>query len=1033
MIKKAVFTVISTNYLAHARVLAKSFLKNHKGFEFYVVFVDEGYEEYLSKNDEFIAISYKDIGLIEPELMGYQYSLLEFATAVKPTVFKHLFKSYGYRDVIFLDPDILVLNELSEILSLLETKSILLTPHTFSPIEGKETTSEECLLKAGIYNLGFIALSYNEEVQSFLDWWTSKLEFKCKVDVENGIFVDQKWIDLVPNYFEGCFILKNREFNIAKWNLHERQITYNKEFLVNQKPIGFFHFSGYSPLKPNRLSINSERYANLNDYPDLKLLCDEYSKNLLDNDFYEVREKENVFIKLSNGVYITDEIREVIRYTRMNGIRIPNLKLNPDLFCAFIFCVNPQIFGSLIPPFIEILLRRRPDVRYHYSNDKGVVDLKQVYNWLKRSCHEEPRYKLLEPYFEYMFTPDAYTLCNNIYKELYKESFPNLYTDNQTKNEFLFQLKLDSEKSYNIPKEILDEYKKSLMFGSIKCLNAILENVNELENKLSLGDISDKNSILHWFITTGARNYNLKLSDILAFEDFMRESKDKIFLQLISYSKNIQKKYFDCLGFLDFSDFFTENLNSDEIISLEEKLFCSIPALNQLEYIYTNNIDLQKKFPKPFESIKELAKHIITKTSYRKREEAWKNKLTIEANNYKQLTGYNLYANHAFKGGMGELTRSLHLSLEHAGLGVNSINIPTANDRLESNYDYNKPIYGMVNANYRENLIVVNASATNVILERYISKSNLKNRKNIAYWTWESENITPEIISASNAIDEVWVPSNYNKEILSAVLDIPIHVIPLIPDIELDSHNYFNKLSEVPNDYTTFGFFFDANSFMERKNPKAVIDSFRIAFSRDDKAILVLKVFNVNRHWQKYLELKRYADDLPILWIEDELSKGQLTSLMNNIDVYVSLHRSEAFGFTMAEAMKLEKPVIATAYSGNMDFMDRESSCLVNYKKIVTTKDYGPYLEGAIWAEPDVAHAAYFMRELHLKKDLREAIGIKAKQKVENVLSSQNIIKAINKARNLTDNSKEESFSLDYKVRDVNNYLENIKEQISNL
>jgi glycosyltransferase involved in cell wall biosynthesis len=185
---------------------------------------------------------------------------------------------------------------------------------------------------------------------------------------------------------------------------------------------------------------------------------------------------------------------------------------------------------------------------------------------------------------------------------------------------------------------------------------------------------------------------------------------------------------------------------------------------------------------------------------------------------------------------------------------------------------------------------------------------------------------------------------------------IPLAVPPLAP--EPPARAAFG----LPERGTAFLFVFDVSSQAERKNPLAVIRAFREAgFSRDE-ATLVLKFTNPAFDRAAIRRLHQEASGLNVLFLDGFMSRRELTSLLNTCDVYVSLHRSEGFGVTILEAMALAKPVIATGYSANLDFMTPANSHLVNYELVTLTKNSGPYPRGFTWAEPDVSHAARLMR-----------------------------------------------------------------------
>ena len=226
-------------------------------------------------------------------------------------------------------------------------------------------------------------------------------------------------------------------------------------------------------------------------------------------------------------------------------------------------------------------------------------------------------------------------------------------------------------------------------------------------------------------------------------------------------------------------------------------------------------------------------------------------------------------------------------------------------------------------------------------------------------------------------------------ESISRSTSIPVvrvpHCLPeQLPTLDLDRVHF-----GLPRDAFVFLFVFDFHSYMERKNPAAVIDAFNHAFRKNEDAVLVLKCSRPEFNPTGLGALEEHAKGLPFQVIDQVLSREEINTLIRLSDCYVSLHRSEGFGLTIAEAMTLEKPVVATAYSGNMDFMTTGNSFPVNYRLVELDRDHGPYRKGNVWAEPDMEHAAELMRFVYENRDRANEIARKARQDILRQLSPQ--------------------------------------------
>jgi glycosyltransferase involved in cell wall biosynthesis len=176
---------------------------------------------------------------------------------------------------------------------------------------------------------------------------------------------------------------------------------------------------------------------------------------------------------------------------------------------------------------------------------------------------------------------------------------------------------------------------------------------------------------------------------------------------------------------------------------------------------------------------------------------------------------------------------------------------------------------------------------------------------------------------------------------------------------------------------------FDVSSQMERKNPLGAIRAFRKTSFRRDEATLVLKFTNPEYDREAIRQMYEEAADLNVVFLDGYIDRTDLWALLDLADCYISPHRSEGFGLTILEAMRLGKPVIATAYSGNMNFMTPENSFLLGYRLTPLTRDYGPYMRGAVWADPDVDEAARLMKTVVESPAEARDRGRVAQQQVE--------------------------------------------------
>jgi hypothetical protein len=286
MAQKFAFTICSINYLAQARVLSDSIKKTNPDYEFVIGLCDkiEGSGVDVSKLAGLNILEVHTIGIDGFDEMTERYDITELNTAIKPFYFNYFFKSRSDIDrVIYFDPDIEIFDTLTGIESGLDTHNIVLTPHFYTPIFDKKSRTEQQMFVNGIYNLGFLAVKRSEETFKFLDWWMIKLKTECYMDIQNGMFVDQLYCNMVPLYYEGVKIDKYPGYNISYWNLHERQLTHkNGKYYSNGEPLVFYHYSGINIADPTNISRWQDRF-DLNNRPDLVDIFKNYRIQLKDN------------------------------------------------------------------------------------------------------------------------------------------------------------------------------------------------------------------------------------------------------------------------------------------------------------------------------------------------------------------------------------------------------------------------------------------------------------------------------------------------------------------------------------------------------------------------------------------------------------------------------------------------------------------------------------------------------------------------------------------------------------------------------
>ncbi len=326
----AVFTIIAKNYLAHARVLMSSLRQANPELDRYVVLTDRIDDYFEPAQEDFELIRSEELGIPNSPWFHFKYSLIELGTAVKPFAFQYLFDRKIYSKVLFFDPDIYVYSPLTHLSELLDKHQIILTPHLTSALNDSLRPSELDILRTGTYNLGFIGLTNGSEALRMVDWWRTRLYDNCVVDLPRGLFVDQRWIDLVPGLFSGVCVVRNSAYNVAYWNLNDRHIQRTGEYwTIHDERLCFFHFSGFDPRRPDELSRFQNRYTTA-DLKEVRTILREYAGRLLDSGYATCIGWPYAFGRFENGITIPDPIRPA----HVEGLQLPQVE-NPFSVASF--------------------------------------------------------------------------------------------------------------------------------------------------------------------------------------------------------------------------------------------------------------------------------------------------------------------------------------------------------------------------------------------------------------------------------------------------------------------------------------------------------------------------------------------------------------------------------------------------------------------------------------------------------------------------------------------------------------------------
>lgn len=308
------FTIASRNYLAYATTLMQSVAAHYPDAPRYLILADRDENDAALAGAPFVTIPADVLALPDFEAFAFRYTIMEFNTAIKPYAFAHLRQRHPAAGVIYLDPDILVVEPLTEVEAAFADGALaVLTPHLLAPVDDDRQPGEREILASGTYNCGFVAIGAHADADRLIAWWADRLEFGAFNDTAAGLFTDQKWADLVPGLFTDVRILRDQGYNLAYWNLSQRPVSRNGgHWYAGKQRLAFVHFSGVDLDRPAQFSKHQNRHTQAT-IGKLRPLYADYLDRLAANGHAEHRGKPYAFGRFADGEPICDPVRAVYR------------------------------------------------------------------------------------------------------------------------------------------------------------------------------------------------------------------------------------------------------------------------------------------------------------------------------------------------------------------------------------------------------------------------------------------------------------------------------------------------------------------------------------------------------------------------------------------------------------------------------------------------------------------------------------------------------------------------------------------------
>ena len=981
MPKHAAITFVSKNYFSYAKTLAESYKTHHPENDFLIILVDkaDGYvAPSLSCGAEVIEIA----SLAIPDLgrFIYRYSIMELNTAVKPFALADLFNRRRYDTLLYIDPDILIFRPLTDIYDAFDSASIVLTPHIRRPYYDDRLPSDLTILQSGTYNLGFLGLKNSKSSTRMLEWWMTKCYRDCVVDIPNGLFVDQKWIDLIPGFFPDHKIIYGAGYNAAYWNLHERSLSRDADkWTIDGEPLSFFHFSGYIPFAPHSLSKHQDRHV-LENMPTLRVLTDLYGNMLFENGYEESSSWPYAFEKLGNGVPIPlDLVRLVMQWASRAGVATPSPVEDPDGFCRFLMSRNvlPGQPNSVL--LFHFLLQHRPDVAAAYPKARDNHDDEDFRAWIRRGGTKDVGFEELLGFEGTVddHIADAFNRLREGKRQDIFDKFRDMWVDPEIFEAFANWFTAHGIKQMKFKRAHGDALKRS-----VPAIGRIL-NIYFLRGDIQirfpvLWDQVQIEAFANW-LSENRYALDLTKDEIALFSEFALASNSTVEKMRFLYQHKSEKtKVVPNIYSIDARrDDIGSILSTEKVLEFLNEESSVDPADH---YLF--------KYGKRAESLDDFGKLSVPGLEPRK-DFAFVRRLRQSITERRSAPGQVNFAGYLdAPSGMGESGRSMRTTLEQTGMLCRPMSLPHPQAMWKA-IPAKPEMFGWPISCADVSITVANAD-TSEFIESFLPQPYWAN-KNVGYWVWEAEEFPFRLKEGEKLFDEVWTPSKYSALAIGRTIDRPVRVLPHTLDFAaIATAQAKRKKFGLPEGATLFGFIFDSQSVIERKNVSGLVKAFRDAFRDDDQCYLVLKVSGKTQGAYDYEMIRAAAEWDRILFLEAIFSRDETFDFMKSLDVYVSLHRSEGFGLTCAEAMAVGLPVVASNYSGNLEFMTDDNSLLIPVTVVDTDRPYGAYPAGTRWGAPDLEAASNAMRSL-LDKARRLDIGKTGRESVHAALSKEKI------------------------------------------
>lgn len=936
--------------------------------------------------------------------LAAKYSPTELCCAIKPYLVTRLLQ-VGVDRVVYADADLHFFAAPASLLRLSERASFTVTPHTLSPILDGDAWARPSLgdLQAsGMMNAGLFVVRNTAEARRFLATWSGMVGAP-------GAFVD----DLGPQHEQNSFnwllafsddaaVCRDPTVNVAYWNLHERPLRWaaldggaSDQWLLDGAPIACFHFSGFT-AGGARLSHHDQRHR-LDLDVNLHALCAFYARRL-----EECGAPRFVGLPYAYGEIEGQPIDRLLRDALKRFERCSPRRSRIEAWSRDLSPVLSELASSLgvhrlLPDVLDDLVQKRADL--HAMSDATFPQA--LLQWATEWFHREYGSAfLLERYLPFAYDRGALDRLAAEVAAWLPDRTAEAARVRVRDDRVGLIAELEAAGARALATTLRQARYRFAAYEPCLCLRLIHQARPDLVAAFPdpMGD--DLERYREWLRARLAHEYEVPATVSRFAEQFDPASSLAL---VIGTLRRETARYRRFLG-----EGLSPGLLAD-LVPLAPRGVGFGPTDLSVADWWTRGADARRTTA-PGEGAAGRRRTLAGWLARPQRAaapagrrltsvERWHHDFAAVAGDGAPPSvpgGLNVFGYFRSPIGLGSSTRGLCRSLSRAGFALREVVL--TNETMDADFTL-ADLTPDAGPWYARNLVVSYPHERTPVFDVF-PPALFAARENIGHFAWEQRDVHPRWADELRRFDRLLAVSSFSAEALSRACGRPVGVAPNVVEIdEAAARRYDRAAFDLPADAFVAGVMFDAASSIERKNPQAAVTALARAFRGCRDVVVVLKVSNGERpaFAGEVARLVRQLEDagVAVRCVTGAIPSAQVHGLVAAFDLCLSLHRSEGFGYALAEAMWLGVPAVATRYSGNLDFMNDRNAWLVRCTETVVRRPEGPFSRGTVWAEPDVDDAAAQCRAIYDDRDAARRRAERGRADVRRALSADAVARRL--------------------------------------